>query len=134
MKKILPILCFIIINILFIFTLLISIQIYTSQLSNKLPWYEPCGMQFALIIVFMLPMFILIGIGQFITSKFIPILNIHTYLPFFSGLIFTIPTLISAFGYIECIIVSIIGFIVMILTIVFSVLDIIKLKNWRQLQ
>ncbi len=59
---------FTILNLLFIYIILTSLMIYTS-LWKKMPWFEPCGMQFLHIIIFDAPVLLIIGIVISIFSK-----------------------------------------------------------------
>ena len=59
-----------------------SFTIYTSLMSPRLPWYEPCGMQFLAILVLSCPAMIGLGIGYFILARFMPMGRSIRILPF----------------------------------------------------
>ncbi|MFC1497908.1 hypothetical protein ACFLS1_05480 [Verrucomicrobiota bacterium] len=62
-----------------------SFTIYTSLMSKHLPWYEPCGMQFLVILVFSCPVMFGIGIAYIILGRFMPIGKPTKILPFVTG-------------------------------------------------
>lgn len=45
-------------------------MIYTS-LNKNLPWYEPCGMQFLVVLILYCPALIVVGIAQITLGKFV---------------------------------------------------------------
>lgn len=68
-------------NLLLLLALLWSLRLYTSSF-EKLPWYEPCGMQFLLIFLLSDPVFLAIGIALLILSRYYHISKLNKWLPF----------------------------------------------------
>ena len=121
---------FIILNVLFILVTIWSVMIYTSLMSEKLPWYEPCGMQFLVILVFSCPVYILIGIMLRILGKFITISKRVKMLPFLCCLGLGLPILIDGgLGLGMQITGTLIGLLTIFVTISFVILDLILMSK-----
>jgi hypothetical protein len=109
-------------NAIFLLTILWSIMIYTSLLSEKLPWYEPCGMQFFAILILCCPTFIVIGIIEILFDKFLVTSKPLKFLPFICSLGMGLPILIDGTLGIEMqIIGASIGLFSVVSTIYFTI-------------
>jgi len=99
-------------------------------MSAKLPWYEPCGMQFLVILVFSCPVYILIGIMLRILGKFITISKRVKMLPFLCCLGLGLPILIDGgLGLGMQIAGTLIGLLTIFVTIPFVILDLILMSK-----
>lgn len=125
MKNKIKIYLFIILNSFFVVVVLWSLMIYTSQMSNKLPWYEPDGIIFMAIPLLSCPVFIVLGIIEFILSEFININKILKFLPFMCSLGMGLPVLIERDSLIG--IGTITGLITVISTIFFTTINVKEL-------
>ena len=104
-------------------------MIFTSLMSEKLPWYEPCGMQF-LIIYFFVLLFFVIGGFEVAIGEFIPISKTIKLLPFITGIIMAI--IITTGDSLKLwmqISGTSIGLLSAIVAIVFTVKDLIKINT-----
>ncbi|MGB2929476.1 MAG: hypothetical protein WBB70_11230 [Desulfobacterales bacterium] len=68
--------------IFFILACFFSVTIYTSLMSKKLPWYEPCGMQFLAILVISCPAMVMTGISYIVLGRFMRVGKPTKILPF----------------------------------------------------
>jgi hypothetical protein len=82
MKDLIKLTLLISLNIIFTIVVLWSTMIYTSMMSDKLPWYESCGMQFLAILIISCPALIIIGFFELLLSRFMPISQKLKLLPF----------------------------------------------------
>ena len=133
MKHELRIFTVIVLNVFLVVVILWSVMIYTSLMSKRLPWYEPCGMQFLAILVLSCPALIGIGIGELILGKFISISKRLRFLPFLCCLGMGLPILVDGgLGIIMQMFGTTVGLTTAILVILFTVIDtkrIIKISN-----
>lgn len=130
MKERTTIIFYVLINLLFVLTTLWSLMIYTSLMSEKLPWYEPCGMQFLAILIFSCPIFLIIGIIQLIFGKFIAISKWVKLSPFIGCAGMGLPIFIDdGLGIIMQIFGTLIGIVTISITITFVVFDLLKMKR-----
>jgi len=60
----------------------LSFTIYTSLMTERLPWYDSCGMQFLVILVLSCPVMVGIGVGYIVLGRFMPIGRPIKILPF----------------------------------------------------
>jgi hypothetical protein len=99
-------------------------------MNENLPWYEPCGMQFLILVVYCLPAMIMIGIVNIILGKFIKILRVSKIFPIIIGLALALPVFIDgSLGY-E---MQVIGTVISIVGAVGIIIILIKqLINWRK--
>ncbi len=129
MKAITKQILFVIINILLLLLISKSLMIFTSLMSEKLPWYEPCGMQF-LIIYFFVLLFFVIGGFEVAIGGFIPISKTIKLLPFVTGIIMAL--IVTIGGPLKLwmqILGTSIGLLSAIVAIVFTVKDLIKINT-----
>ncbi|MCP4267929.1 MAG: hypothetical protein GY777_20560 [Candidatus Brocadiaceae bacterium] len=128
MKAITKQILFVSINVLLLLLIAKSLMIFTSLMSEKLPWYEPCGMQFIIIYFFVL-LFFVIGGFEVAIGEFIPISKTIKLLPFITGiimaLIITIGDSLKLWMQISG---TSIGLLSAIVAIVFTVKDLIKIN------
>lgn len=73
---------YLVLCIFFISVCFFSFTIYTSLMSKKLLWYEPCGMQFLAILVVSCPVMVMIGISYIVLGRFIRVGKPTKILPF----------------------------------------------------
>ncbi len=76
---------FVSINVFLLLPIMWSLMIFTSLMFDKLPWHEPCGMQFLTILFFSVPLFFVIGGFEVAIGEFIPISKTIKLLPFITG-------------------------------------------------
>lgn len=119
------------INVIFIFFILYSILIYTSLMSDKLPWYEPCGEQFLVILYICCPIFLILGVIQLIMikGKSMNISNTLKCLPFLACIYMALPVLLDLrLGQME-ILGTGVSIVILIFTILFTAIDVKKIKR-----
>ncbi len=81
MKYLKP-LIYILLTLAFLWSCWFSFTIYTSLLSKRLPWYEPCGLQFLAILTVSCPVMYGIGMAYLVLGRFVPINRATKILPF----------------------------------------------------
>jgi hypothetical protein len=59
-----------------------SFMIYTSLMDDRLPWHEPCGMQFVLVLFVSCPAMFAIGAAYWAMGRHMQILKATVILPF----------------------------------------------------
>lgn len=87
--------CFVLLNMVFVGVLGLSVLIYTSRMSERLPWYTPEGLQFLTILVFCCPAFLVVGVLQLFLSRFRKVSMILRILPFVSIPVLGLPIVID---------------------------------------
>jgi hypothetical protein len=113
--KAIKITLFIFFNALFIADILWAAIIYTSLMSDKLPWYDPCGMQFIIILALVCPVLIFVGVFQLLFGKILKTSLVTRILPFVSCLALAIPIFADGgLGYL----MQVTGVLITIITIV----------------
>ncbi len=129
MKTIAKIILYITLNISLILVILWSLMIYTSLMSEKLPWYEPCGMQFLVILIISLPLFITIGVLEILLGKFMPISKTMKLLPFITGVGMALLVLVcGSLRFWMQITGTLIGLVSILVTIIYTIKDLTKIK------
>ena len=101
-------------------------------MSKKLPWYEPCGMQFLAILVVSCPAMVMTGISFVVLGRFMKIGNPTKILPFatavaIASLIFIDGSLGSGMqitGTAFCVIAA-------FAAMIFGITDLIKEKKYK---
>jgi hypothetical protein len=76
---------YVLLTLAFLWICWVSFAVYTSLMSQRLPWYEPCGMQFLVILVFSCPVMFGLGIAYLVLARFIPVGRSTKILPFATG-------------------------------------------------
>jgi hypothetical protein len=128
MKDKIKIYLLIILNAFFVVVVLWSMMIYTSLMSDKLPWYEPCGEQFLAILILSCPIFIIFGIIELLLGRFINIYKRLKYLPFICCFGMGLPILIDGSLWLGVQIVgTIFGLITVIAAIYLTTINVIEL-------
>jgi hypothetical protein len=114
----------------FLWTCWTSFMIYTSLMSESLPWYEPCGMQFLAILVISCPAMILIGIGELILGRFVSLSRTSKTLPFCTAAVLGLLVFADgSLGFVMQIAGATTSIIAAIASVVLFVLDAIKWRN-----
>jgi hypothetical protein len=105
-------------------------MIYTSLMSESLPWYEPCGMQFLIIIVYSTPALIAVGIVNIILARFIKLSKTAKIFPFIIAVALVLPVLIDgSLGYEMQIIGAALSIIGAVGIIIITIRELIREKN-----
>jgi L-cysteine desulfidase len=73
---------YILLTLAFLWSCWFSFTIYTSLLSERLPWYEPCGLQFLAILTVSCPVMYGVGMAYLVLGRFMPINSATKILPF----------------------------------------------------
>jgi|WetSurMetagenome_2_1015567.scaffolds.fasta_scaffold1629662_1 hypothetical protein len=111
-------------NIIFAIVVLWSTMIYTSMMSDKLPWYESCGMQFLAILIISCPALIIIGLFEMLLSRFMLISQKLKLLPFACSLGMGLLIFIDqSLGFIMQILGTILGIVTVMATAYFTIKD-----------
>lgn len=76
---------YLIVTLAFLLVCCFSFTIYTSLMSERLPWYDPCGMQFLVILVLSWPAMFGVGIAYLVLARFMFIGKSTKILPFATG-------------------------------------------------
>ncbi len=72
-----------------------SFRIYTSLLPCRLPWWDPCGLQFAHIWFSIGPALVAIGTAQLVLGRFLPTSKATRVLPFAAATAIFLPCLLD---------------------------------------
>ena len=73
--------------VIFIVSCAFSFIIYTSLLSEYIPWHDPCGMQFLAIVIISCPAMFITGIIYLVLSRYMQIRKTTILLPFITAAI-----------------------------------------------
>jgi len=74
-------------SLIFIGACVFALMIYTSLMDSRLPWYEPCGMQFLAILVMSAPLMCGISLGFCLLGRFMPVSLPACALPFATAIL-----------------------------------------------
>ena len=109
----------IVVYLIEVFTLLGSLQIYTS-LYKWVPWYELCGLQFMANFSIFSPILFFVGLILLLISKKLPIARVSLYLPWINLLVINYSTINTKISSLNVMIGTVLVTIAIFVTIFFS--------------
>ena len=132
MRKRLKVILYVLINLFFILSVFLSLTIYTSLMSEKLSWYEPCGMQFLAVVFILCPTFLIIGILQLILGRFMAISKWSKLSPFICLGGMGLPIFLDgSLGLAMQITGILAGIVAITMTIIFVTIDLLRMRKGR---